>query len=327
MDSISQAALGASIGEAVLGQKAGRKGALYGAIIATIPDLDVLLLPFFDAYRSISIHRGYSHSILFSVVMAIVLTALMSRGRTLHQVSNVRLFLFAWLVLFTHMLLDAFTTYGTQLLLPFSNARIGFDSITVVDPVYTLPILLGVLLAITRFHKMQTPRRIANYAGLALSTAYLLFTLGNKTVVERSFESSFTDQHIEFNHLYTVPVSAANIKWFGLAFGPDSLYMNTLVRGRGPTDDVTTIPIHEHLLDNIDPDIAAKMKWFAKQHYAVAGTPDSIRFYNLQVDMQGIHEVGEDLAPTAWYYLIVPRDDGSYFIDSRVHDKQLRIGK
>ncbi|MGB1248508.1 MAG: metal-dependent hydrolase, partial [Chitinophagales bacterium] len=53
------------------------------------------------------------------------------------------LWLFSFLALFTHVLLDAFTTYGTQLLLPFSDKRISFDSINIVDPVYTIPLLLG----------------------------------------------------------------------------------------------------------------------------------------------------------------------------------------
>ena len=61
MDSITQAALGAALGEAILGKRLGRKGAIAGAIIATIPDLDVLITPLFNDFDKISIHRGYSH--------------------------------------------------------------------------------------------------------------------------------------------------------------------------------------------------------------------------------------------------------------------------
>ena len=74
MDSITQATLGAAIGQALLGKKIGGKAAVLGAIVATIPDLDVVLLPLYDSLQRISIHRGFSHSILFSVFGALLLT-------------------------------------------------------------------------------------------------------------------------------------------------------------------------------------------------------------------------------------------------------------
>lgn len=73
MDSITQAALGASIGEAMFGKTIGRKAAIVGAIVATIPDLDVVLLLFFSDVQRLSIHRGFSHSIVFSVLGALLI--------------------------------------------------------------------------------------------------------------------------------------------------------------------------------------------------------------------------------------------------------------
>jgi len=79
MDSITQATLGGAIGEALLGKKIGSKGALLGAIIATIPDLDIVLLPFYSAVERISIHRGFSHSILFSLIGAFIIAFVLSK--------------------------------------------------------------------------------------------------------------------------------------------------------------------------------------------------------------------------------------------------------
>ena len=76
MDSITQATLGAAIGQALLGKKIGGKAAVLGAIVATIPDLDVVLLPLYDSLERISIHRGFSHSILFSILGALLLLSL-----------------------------------------------------------------------------------------------------------------------------------------------------------------------------------------------------------------------------------------------------------
>ena len=79
MDSITQAVLGAAIGETLLGKKIGNKGAVIGAIIATIPDLDVVLLPLYSAVERISIHRGFSHSILFSFIVAFLIAFVLSK--------------------------------------------------------------------------------------------------------------------------------------------------------------------------------------------------------------------------------------------------------
>lgn len=70
MDSLTQIVLGAAVGEAVLGKKIGNKAMLYGAIAGTIPDLDVISSFFTDTVTALEIHRGFTHSILFSVIFA-----------------------------------------------------------------------------------------------------------------------------------------------------------------------------------------------------------------------------------------------------------------
>ena len=106
MDSITQAVLGASIGEAMLGKKLGSKGAIIGAVVATIPDLDVLLFFFYDKFEMLSIHRGYSHSILFSVLGALFIAFVLRKTKWFQFINFYTILLFSWLCLFTHMLLD-----------------------------------------------------------------------------------------------------------------------------------------------------------------------------------------------------------------------------
>ncbi len=69
MDSLTQIALGAAVGEAVLGKKVGNKAVLWGAVAATIPDLDVIPGSFMDAVAGLDFHRGLSHSILFCLIL------------------------------------------------------------------------------------------------------------------------------------------------------------------------------------------------------------------------------------------------------------------
>jgi len=176
MDSITQAALGAAIGQAFLGKRIGSKGAVLGAIVATIPDLDILFLPFYNSVERISVHRGFSHSIVFSIMGALLLSYAFSKAKWTKQFSLSKLFIFSWLALFTHMLLDAFTAYGTQLFLPFSNYRVSFDSVNIVDPVYTVPLLLGLFITIyyqkkeTAMEQCKCNRSLCNYV---LSIIYI----------------------------------------------------------------------------------------------------------------------------------------------------------
>lgn len=320
MDSITQAALGAAIGEVVLGEKIGKKGAILGAIIATIPDLDVALYLFYDKFEMLSIHRGYSHSILFSIIAAFLIAYLLQRIKWTKTISFQRLWLFTWLALFTHALLDSFTAYGTQLFLPFSDARVGFDSINVVDPVYTIPIITGLFFSLYLF-KYKPSRPIYNYIGLIISSLYLLGTLGIKHQVNQHFKEILDKQNIAYHSLLTMPVGIANINWYGVAKTNDGIYMDNYSILKEHPISFEYFPTNDYLLKEVNPALVNRMKWFAKGFYTVAKDKHQLRFYNLQVDMRGIFKTETLKAPTAGYFIIVPYSDGQFEFSSGTHGK------
>ncbi len=321
MDSITQATLGAAIGQAVLGKRMGGKAAILGAIVATIPDLDIVLLPFYDSLARISVHRGYSHSILFSIVGALLLTIILTRTKWTKLISFQRLFVFTWLALFTHMLLDAFTSYGTQLFLPFSDYRVSFDSINIVDPVYTLPLLTGLLISIYTKSKNQIWKR-ANNIGLIISSLYLIFTLGHKQYVTDIIKSELKEQDIDYYAIRSIPVGVANINWYGVAKNIDTLFIGKyLGKNKGPIE-FHSFPINEHLIDTLNSDLSDRLKWFAQDFYTVAEHNGIVRLYNLQCDMQGIRTYGEYKAPTAFYFEITPHSDGSYELSTGMQNSK-----
>ncbi len=126
MDSLTQIVLGASVGEVVLGKKVGNKAMLYGAIAGTIPDLDVLSRYFVDTVTYTEWHRGFSHSILFSLLFAPIFGWLISKIEKNSGVSWQEWSKLMFWGLFTHPILDSFTTWGTQLFWPF-DLRLGFS--------------------------------------------------------------------------------------------------------------------------------------------------------------------------------------------------------
>jgi inner membrane protein len=301
MDSITQGVLGAAIGEAILGKRIGSKGPIVGAIVATIPDLDVILYLFYDKLEMLSIHRGLSHSILFSIVGAFILAFMLSKLKWFQPIPFKTILAFTWLCLFTHILLDTFTAYGTQLFLPFSNARLGLDSVNVVDPVYTLPMIIGLVLSV-KIYKSRPNRSVFNRYGLIISSFYLIFTLINKQGVKAAISERLAKEKIEYSSLLTMPVGIASINWYGVAKGADSLYMLQYSILSDEANRIEAFPIHEAYLNEIDSTVAERMRWFAKGFYTVEKVADKIRIYNLQVDMRGVTRIGNKKAPTAGYF-------------------------
>ena len=319
MDSITQAALGAAIGHVILAKKIGGKGAILGAVVATIPDLDIILLPFFDDVQRISVHRGFSHSIVFSFIGALLIAFILSRIKWTAKMNFWKLSLFSWLALFTHMLLDAFTAYGTQLFLPFSDYRVSFDSVNIVDPVYTVPLLLGVIIGLYYSNKGQ--RSNANNIGLIVSTVYLLFTLGHKVHVGKNIKSDLSEQSINYASLRTIPVGIGNVNWYGVAKSQDSLFLGKYSDLDHNHIEFHSFPINNSLLDRVDKRLADKLKWFSQDYYTVAEYDGKIRLYNLQCDMQGIRTFGAYKAPTAFYFEITPFPNGKFELTTGMHPK------
>lgn len=320
MDSITQAVLGAAIGEATLGRKIGSKGAVIGAIIATIPDLDVLLGPLYSTVERISVHRGFSHSIVFSIIGAFIISFILSKIKWTKLIAYSRLWLFTWLALFTHILLDAFTTYGTQLFLPFSNYRVSFNTINIIDPAYTIPLLIGLLLSLTVYRYKKT-RIKPTLIGLALSTFYLILTFGIKSSVDNSFDTNLKEAGIVYNELLTVPVGMGSINWYGVAKTEESLFIGKYNAIQQSPITFTEFPINDYLLENINLELVTTLKWFSKGFYTVAEHDGKIRLYNMQCDMQGIRTYGNYKAPTAFYFEITPLLDKNYDLNTGMHKR------
>lgn len=209
MDSLTQIVLGAAVGEAVLGKKVGNKAMLYGAIAGTIPDLDILASYVTDTVTALEIHRGFTHSIFFSVFFAPIFGWLVSRYES-YKDFKAWSWLFFWAFL-THPILDAHTTWGTQLFWPLEY-RLAFKSIFVIDPLYTLPFLLFLILAM--FQKRDAPkRRLYNKVGIIISSSYLLLTFVLKGMAFNEFEMALKDQHIEYSEIETKPAPFNTILW------------------------------------------------------------------------------------------------------------------
>ena len=282
MDSLTQIVLGAAVGEALLGKKLGNKALLLGAIAVTIPDLDVLLNIFFkDPIDQIRIHRSYSHSMFTHIILAWPL-AWFSFRRSKADITRTRWYIFWFLGLFTHALLDCGTAYGTRFFLPFTDYQVAFNNINVLDPSYTIPWLI--ILIVAMFYKRNsTTRNRWVMAGWIYSSIYMLTTFGLKAIVHKKFEKTLTEQHIGYYDLTSTPTILNAVLWSGIAIDTDTIsvaeysFLNS-------TEPITWVkfPRNKSLAQFFPGPKMEPTQWFADDHYLITGSKDSINFYTLK---------------------------------------------
>lgn len=207
MDSITQAALGATVAGAIAGKKCNAKVLLAGAALGTLPDLDVLL-DYGDAISNTIKHRGFSHSLLLLPPFGLLLAWFYTRLRPDNFWTFTRVSILIISVLVTHTLLDAMTTYGTQLLWPIEG-YFEVSNIFIIDPIYTLPLIVGIIVALVS--KSQGGR--CCQAVVLISTLYLGWGYLAQQNINDRVEQNLMAQNIPTNHVLIMPTPFNTVLW------------------------------------------------------------------------------------------------------------------
>jgi len=319
MDSLTQIVLGASVGEAVLGRKIGNKAMLYGAIAGTIPDLDVLASYFTDTVSALEIHRGFSHSVVFSVLMAPIFSWLVTRYES-YKNKKAWAWFFFW-VLITHPILDAHTTWGTQLLWP-GDLRLAFKTIFVIDPIYTLPFLSFVIL--TMFQKRTSSKRLVyNGIGLGLSTTYLALTLLLKTSATQTFETALQNQNISYEAIDTRPSALNTVLWNANIKTKDHYLIGDYSFFDTQPIEFEIYPKNHHLLGGlIEHEKVKRMIKISKGWFSIIEKDGKLYFNDLRFGLLSMEKGSQDFV--FQYRLDVDKNKGLTFTEV---EKNPRDGK
>lgn len=195
------------------------KAALWGGVAGTLPDLDVVL-DHGDAVLNMVLHRGHSHALLWTALAGALLGLLAAR---LHHEWPLR---WRWcmalvMAMVTHPLLDALTIYGTQLLQPFTDEAYGVGSMFIVDPLYTLPLLAGVIIALRR--PAHAGLRWNGWL-LAMTTVYLGWSLFAQAWATSHVQRSLASQGLNPQALMVTPAPLNTLLWRAVAVQGDSYY-------------------------------------------------------------------------------------------------------
>ena len=180
MDPISQGTVGAAFAQSTANKKNILSISVIGFLAGLAPDLDVLIRSSTDPILFLEYHRQFSHS-LFFIPFGALIVALFLYPLFRKSISFKTIYLASFLGYATHGLLDACTSYGTLLFWPFSNERVTWNNISIVDPLFTIPILILAGTAI------KTRKRLFSYFAIGWVAFYL--SLGF-VQYDRAFEAA-----------------------------------------------------------------------------------------------------------------------------------------
>jgi inner membrane protein len=325
MDSLSQIALGSAVAIGVMGRRtAAWKAAAWGAVAGTLPDLDVVI-DHGDALLNMVLHRAESHSLiyltLFAPLLAWVAARLDSPAQELRhptaassgrapsesndprsKASWVRWTLALWLVLVTHPLLDAMTIYGTQLLLPLTNHPFGVGSMFIIDPAYTVPLIVGVVAAL-RMNKTGRGLRW-NAWGLLLSTAYLAWSALAQNYVEHRARASLREQGIAAERVLVTPAPLQTLLWRVVALPDDptdphfrEAYVS-LFDAAGPVRFASHLRGIELMAQHGQAAPVARLSAFSQGFVKLSTTPEGqLRITDLRMGQEPHYVFNFDLGP------------------------------
>ena len=314
MDSLTQIVLGASVAEATLGKKIGNKAIVLGAIAGTIPDLDIVTRFFVDDLTASVMHRGFSHSLIFPFVAAPILAWILKKIYCNYSdVSFNDWFKMFFLAIITHPLLDAQTTWGTQLFWPF-EWRIAVENIFIIDPIYTLPFLTFLIL--TAFQdRLSKKRRLFNSLGLIISSAYLLITLSFKGVAHYNIAKGLEENNIEYKDINTRATYFNSILWSSQIELKDSYIFTyySLFDKSKPIFSKKFPKNHYMLQPFIDEKKIQQLIILSNGHYLMTNENDELIFWNLKLGLKGFDE---NASPYIWSY-VIKNNNGEIFFDEK----------
>ena len=267
MDPITQGTVGAAFAQSTANKNNILRIGVIGFLAGLAPDLDVLIRSSNDPILFLEYHRQFTHSLFFipfgSLIIALLIFPLLKRSMGFKTVYLASLLGYA-----THGLLDACTSYGTQLFWPFSNERVTWNNISIIDPLFTIPILIFVGTAI------KTRKRLFSFFAIGWATFYL--SLGF-VQYERTLSTAIELAHSRGHNAerLTLKPSFGNlILWKSIYQHEEKFYVDAIRTVRSSTwcsgENIRMFDYQQHLPD-LDEDSQQKkdierFRWFSQDY-------------------------------------------------------------
>jgi inner membrane protein len=320
MDSLTQIVLGGAIAAAIAPARHRRAALLAGAALGTLPDLDSIPIALLtdDPVARMTWHRSASHSLLVLPFVAWAIWA-WCRSRGKRVAAEPRRWWWAIaLALLTHPLLDAFTVYGTQLFWPLPSPPVMWSSVFIIDPLYTVWLLLACVAAFFLRERVAAQRVLV--AGLALSTAYLGWSLVAKTMVEREAGRALAAMGLADAPRFSVPMPLNTLLWRVVAMTPSGYVegFHSIAADRGPMTFRGHPSNTQALAEAADLPAVRRLTWFNHGFMQARVVGDELVLSDLRMGAEpdyffrfAVARHGSDWQPISLRQLPASRDAGA----------------
>lgn len=274
----------------MLSRRLGKRALLLGAVAQNLPDVDTVAALWLPASENLLVHRGITHSVLFAVLVAALLSAVAGRWSRTKQVPWQQWLAFFLVQFLVHDLIDTCNAYGTGLLEPFSQERFSVHLLFVADPLFTLwPSLALVVLALGKY--VRAVRVKWALAGLVPSVLYLGCAFWNKVQVQDQVNAALAQQQVKAEELLITPTPFNSWLWFVAAKAGNGYHIGhqSALWKEGESGRFTYYPQGRELLTVAhDPQEVQHLLQFADDFYLVNQHQDTLVFNVLRFgQMQG----------------------------------------
>ena len=283
MDSLTHIALGACIGEAFFEKGFGKKAMIWGALAQSIPDIDFLASIWSTTTENLLAHRGFTHSILFALLIVPVFAMAADRIHRPHNIAFRTWIMFFATEVFLHLFIDGFNNYGVGWFEPFSHTRFSFNAIYVADIFFS--IWAGIALLMLIILNPYSPRRTFWWKfGVFLPFLYLTYCSINKIKINSDVKEIFAKQHIPHTRYFTTPAPLQNWLWFVVSGNDSGYYVGfRSLFDRNQKMDFHYFPRNDSLLKPLSGhEDLQKLIRFSQQFYTVEKWNDTLVFNDLR---------------------------------------------
>ena len=267
MDPISQGTVGAAFAQSAADKNNIFKIGVIGFLAGLAPDLDVLIQSSTDPILFLEYHRQFTHSLFFipfgSLFVAFMLFPLFKKSMSIKTV-----YFASFLGYATHGLLDACTSYGTQLFWPFSNERVTWNNISIVDPLFTIPALILLVIAI------KTKKKIFSFFSIGwiifyLSLGFIQYERALSLAVELAHSRGHNPERL------TLKPSFGNlILWKSIYQHEDTFYVDAIRIAQSSSwcegESIRVFDYHYHLpnlkKESQQKEDIERFRWFSQDY-------------------------------------------------------------
>ncbi len=282
MDSLTHIALGAAIADVTLGKKIGNKALVIGAAAGNIPDFDSVISAFLNPADALLFHRGISHSFFLLVLLAPIVSYLLSK---IDKDTRMRYTDWLWVVALPwllHILVDIFNTYGTGVFEPFSSVRLSYDSVAIVD-VFLLAVMIPAVAIVWFMNKENSKRRVFAWLSISFLILYFGLSVVIKERVESTIKKELAVNRVEYTRIRTAPLPLTNLIWMVVVEDSSSFKVEqrNILNINKPLLKTDLVKNHQ-LLDSADCYEVGKIKEFTKGFYTVEQTGNGFAIYDIR---------------------------------------------